>query len=78
MTFQQINCRVCPCCGRDVARITRASDGFRVICNPDHGGCGTESGLAESEARAVALWNADPGPWDQLSAGERIAGECVA
>jgi hypothetical protein len=63
MSWQPINLAVCPCCGFDVARIAPASDGFRVICDMERGGCGAEGGSAKTEPGAVGLWNNDlPSP----------------
>ena len=49
---------VCPCCGRDVARVTRAPDGWRMICDPDRNGCGAEGAVGDTEPEAMIIWNA--------------------
>lgn len=57
MSEVSLYARACPCCGRDVARVQPAADGFRMICDPDVAGCGAESALGDTEAEALNLWN---------------------
>ena len=57
MTWQLIKLALCPSCDFDVARVAPVADGFRVICDPERGGCGAEGGFAQTEPGAVGLWN---------------------
>lgn len=52
----------CPICGSGLSRIIRATDGFRVACDSDMGGCGAESALGTTQEEAVRLWNRWPTP----------------
>ena len=52
----------CAYCGRDLTRIYSAVGGFRVMCDPEQGGCGAESNTGATEALAVAEWNRCPTP----------------
>lgn len=57
MSWQAVNLALCPCCDFDVARVAPVADGFRVICDPERGGCGAEGAVAKTEPGAVGLWN---------------------
>lgn len=58
MSMLTLYASVCPCCGRDVARITQAADGFRMICDPELNGCGAEGSVGDTESEALTIWNA--------------------
>jgi hypothetical protein len=57
MKLINVPARPCPCCSLDLQRLYTATDGFRVICDPEEGGCGTESDHGDSESEAVTQWN---------------------
>ncbi len=52
----------CPYCGCELGRIIHATDGFRVACDSDAGGCGAEAALGRTQADAVFHWNRCPSP----------------
>jgi hypothetical protein len=58
MSFITLQAAICPCCGRDVARVTAAANGFRMICDPDRNGCGAEGAVGNTEAEGLNIWNA--------------------
>jgi hypothetical protein len=62
MIMRSINVAVCPICGRDVARVFAAANGFAVACDIEAGGCGAESTAGRSEAWAIDNWNRCPNP----------------
>lgn len=74
MTLLSVQTRRCECCGYDVARLDRVPIGFRVICDPEKGGCGAFSAAAASEAAAVDKWNLrfDPCPGQQPGAAALV------
>ena len=77
MTWQSVNLALCPCCDFDVAQVAPVADGFRVICDPERGGCGAEGGTAKTEPGAIGLWNSDypsPGAVALTKAALRRAG----
>ena len=61
MTVLKIVARPCFYCGHDVPRLHPVPDNFyRVICDPEDGGCGMESQPGITEAAALDLWNNGP------------------
>lgn len=63
MSWQAVNMALCPCCDFDVARVVPVADGFRVICDPERGGCSAEGAVAKTEPGAVGQWNTNhPSP----------------
>ena len=52
--------RACPFCGQEVAVVRRLFDEektFYVVCAMVEGGCGSTSGVYESEEEAAEAWN---------------------
>jgi Lar family restriction alleviation protein len=52
----------CPFCGEDGTIIIRKGkngwrDRYAVLCDYEHGGCGSESGWYHYEAEAIEAWN---------------------
>lgn len=59
MSLRKVWVNICPGCGRDVARpVADMPSGFRVICQPEDGGCGCGGCHDDTEAGAIKLWNA--------------------
>lgn len=47
----------CPVCGKHLARVFRVTDGFKVSCDPDQGGCGAEAARGVTPGDAADRWN---------------------
>lgn len=60
MSFKPVWLNVCSC-KYDVAELRDGPGGWRVVCDPELGGCGAEGGAEASPALAVATWNGGGG-----------------
>ena len=65
MNMRSVFVAVCPCCGFDVARAVPVPGGWRVMCSPEHNGCGAESAMGDTETEAYTLWNVGLGTFRQ-------------